>query len=188
MALDDRKVPRVRRLPTSDLRPDELVAIRSLMDVAFGDDEDERFTDEDWHHALGGVHVVLDLQGAIVSHAAVVEREIHVGTEVLRTGYVEAVATAPAHQGRGYGSTVIDAINGLIRAEFELGMLGTGRHAFYERLGWRTWRGPAFVRTTTGLRRTPDEEGFLLVLETPTSPLLDLDASISCESRPGDVW
>ena len=67
-------------------------------------------------------------------------------------------------------------------------MLGTGEQHFYERLGWRTWRGPAFVRTPDGARRTPDEEGFILVLETVTSPPLDLDAPISCDWRPGDVW
>jgi aminoglycoside 2'-N-acetyltransferase I len=158
------------------------------MDVAFGGDEAERFTDEDWRHGLGGVHVVLDLDGVILSHASVVEREIHVAGQPLRTGYVESVATAPDHQGRGYGSTVMTGVNDWIRTRFELGMLGTGRHTFYQRLGWRTWRGPAFVRTPDGLQRTPDEEGFLLVLETPTSPPLDLDAPISCEWRPGDVW
>ena len=75
-----------------------------------------------------------------------------------------------------------------IRERFELGALGTGRHHFYERLGWLTWTGPAFVRTAEGTRRTPDEDGFILVLPTPASPQLDLAAPISCEWRPGDVW
>jgi aminoglycoside 2'-N-acetyltransferase I len=44
------------------------------------------------------------------------------------------------------------------------------------------------VRTPDGPRRTPDEEGFLLVLETPASPPLDLAAAISCAWRDGDVW
>jgi aminoglycoside 2'-N-acetyltransferase I len=68
-------------------------------------------------------------------------------------------------------------------------MLGTGRHHFYERLGWVVWAGPAFVRTTDdGLRRTSDEEGDLLVLRTPTTPPIDIHAPITCEWRPGDVW
>jgi aminoglycoside 2'-N-acetyltransferase I len=76
-----------------------------------------------------------------------------------------------------------------IRARFELGALGTGSHAFYERLGWRTWRGPTSVRTPAGEVRTPDEDGFILVLETPASPAdLDLDRPISCDWRPGDAW
>ena len=140
------------------------------MRVAFWTDEDERFTDDDWAHALGGVHVVLDVDGEIATHAAVVERELHVDGRPLRTGYVEAVATAPARQGEGFGSLVMTEVNVIVRDGFELGALGTGRHHFYERLGWVTWRGPAFVRMPDGPRRTPDEDGYILVLETPTSP------------------
>jgi hypothetical protein len=40
----------------------------------------------------------------------------------------------------------------------------------------------------TGERRTPDEDGFVMILTTPTSPALDLDLPLSCEWRPGDVW
>jgi aminoglycoside 2'-N-acetyltransferase I len=82
----------------------------------------------------------------------------------------------------------MEAVNALIRDGYELGVLGTGSHHFYERLGWRTWQGPAFVRTDGGERRTPDEEGFLLVLATPSSPALDPAAPISCDWRPGDAW
>jgi len=44
------------------------------------------------------------------------------------------------------------------------------------------------VRTRDGLVRTPEEDGFILVLRTPSSPDIDLTAPISCEWRPGDVW
>ena len=98
---------RLRRLSTAELTPAEIDAIRAMLVAAFGDDEDERFTDDDWEHAVGGVHVVLDVDGEIVTHASVVERELRVDGRPLRTGYVEAVATAPAWQGRGYGTTVM---------------------------------------------------------------------------------
>nr|MBA2254746.1 hypothetical protein [Chloroflexota bacterium] len=71
---------------------------------------------------------------------------------------------------------------------FELGALGTGSHGFYERLGWLTWQGPSNVRTATGTLPTPDDDGYIMVLSTPTSPALDLTTPISCEWRPGDVW
>ena len=157
------------------------------MDAAFGTGE-EAFADDDWAHALGGQHFVLDVDGEIVSHASVVERALEIGGRPLRTGYVEAVATNPGAQGRGHGSVVMVAVTEHIRATFELGALGTGRHAFYERLGWETWRGPASVRTPEGERRTPDDEGYILVLRTPASPPFDLDERISCDWRPGDVW
>ena len=75
-----------------------------------------------------------------------------------------------------------------IRERFELGALGTGRHGFYQRLGWLTWTGPSFVRTPDGPQRTPEDDGYILVLPTPSSPPIDLAASISCDWRPGDVW
>ena len=177
----------LRRLRTDELTPDEIDAIRALMIAAFGDDE-EQFSDDDWQHAIGGTHVVLDLDGVLVAHASVVERRIHLAGRPYRAGYVEAVATAPERQGAGFGSTVMEAVDAIIRERFELGILGTGNHHFYERLGWRTWRGPSAVRASEGLRRTPDDDGFLMVLETPGSPALDLFAPISCDWRPGDVW
>lgn len=79
-------------------------------------------------------------------------------------------------------------VNDHIAANYELGVLGTGSQAFYERLGWFIWRGPSFVRTDRGDEPTPDEDGYILTLRTPATPDLDSDAAISCEWRPGDVW
>jgi aminoglycoside 2'-N-acetyltransferase I len=156
--------------------------------VAFGSDDDERFTDDDWNHAIGGVHFVLDVDREIIAHAAVVVRELHVGGRPVRTGYVEAVATAPDRQGTGLGSLVMTEVASYIRDRFELGALGTGRRRFYERLGWQTWSGPSSVRTDDGPVPTPDDDGYILVLPTPTSPPLNLADPISCDWRPGDAW
>lgn len=164
-----------------------MAAIRAILWAAFPPGE-EGFTEDDWQHALGGTHFLLEIDGAIAAHGSVVERELHVGGVPLRTGYVEAVATDPARQGRGLGTRLMTDVNAHIRAEFEVGALGTGSHHFYERLGWMTWQGPSSVRTAHGLERTPDEDGYILVLATPASPALDLHAPISCEWRPGDVW
>jgi aminoglycoside 2'-N-acetyltransferase I len=179
---------RLRRLSTSELTRAETQSIRALMDAAFGADEDERFTDDDWQHALGGIHFVLELDGEIVAHAAVVEREIHLGGHALRTGYVEAVATSPERQGNGLGSIVMTDVTDHIRESFALGGLGTGRQSFYRRLGWQVWAGPSSVRTTDGEKATPDEDGSIMVLATPSSPPFDPTAPISCAWRPGDAW
>ena len=179
---------RLRRLSTAELTSSETTAIRSLMRVAFGTDEEERFSDDDWQHALGGVHFVLELDRDIVAHASVVEREIHVGDQAFRTGYVEAVATDPARQGVGLGSIVMTDATEYINERFDLGGLGTGRQSFYGRLGWKIWAGPSSVRAADGDQPTPDDDGSIMVLETPTTPSLDLAAPISCDWRPGDVW
>jgi aminoglycoside 2'-N-acetyltransferase I len=179
--------PTVRSLATAELTRDEVAAIRDLLWAAFPPG-DESFTEEDWAHAVGGTHVVLELGGQIVAHASVVERWLHVADMPLRTGYVEAVATAPPWQRHGLGTLVMERINEIIREKFQLGALGTGEHAFYERLGWRTWQGSSSVRELGGPTPTPGDDGYVMVLDTPTSPNLDLTAPISCEWRPGDVW
>lgn len=161
--------------------------MREMVWAAFADDP-EPFTEEDWEHGLGGVHFILEEEGALVAHGSVVERELHVGEHHLRTGYVEAVATKKDLQHRGYGSTIMREVGEYIDETFPLGALDTGVTAFYEQLGWAVWEGPTFVRTKSGLVRTAEDDGSVMVRLTPMSPELDLMAGISCEWRSGDVW
>jgi len=176
----------IRRLSTDDLSPGEAAAIRDLLDSAFRDAGGYR--DEDWGNATGGVHLVLEEDGLIAAHAAVVERELRAGGLPLRTGYVEAVGTLPSRQGRGYGSALIDEVERLIDGGFELGALATAGTTLYARRGWTPWEGPTYVRTATGPVRTPEDDDAVLFRSTPASPELDLSGPISCEWRPGDPW
>lgn len=180
-------VANVRELTSDELSPEEEAILQALLAEAYGN-ASEAFTDQDWDHARGGVHFILDEEGAVVAHASVVERELHAGDHQLATGYVEAVATRPVHQRRGYGSAVMRRVTDHIDRTFPLGALDTGKPRFYERLGWVIWTGPTFVRTDSELDRTEQEDGNVLVRLTPTSPQLDLSAPISCDWRPGDVW
>src|ERR1035437_1225257 len=154
---------------------------------AFGDGEDA-MAESDWEHALGGAQFLLELDGEIVAYASVAERRLEIDGRGLRTGYVEAVATAVTRQRQGFGSLLMREVNAYIAAGFELGALGTGQNAFYERLGWVTWRGPTSVRAPEGSRRTPDEDGYILVLATPASPPLDPAAPLNWDRRLGDAW
>ena len=181
---DDTKLRRIR---TADLTEPEVHAIREILWAAFIGEE--AMTEEDWQHSAGGVHILLEQSGRTVAHASVVERDIRVARRPYRTGYVEAVAVEPSWQRRGLGTRLMAEVADVVREGFELGALGTGTPEFYERLGWRRWRGPTFVRTSAGDIRTAEDDGGILVLETPTTPLpLDLDAPITCDWRPGDVW
>lgn len=174
---------------TDELTEAEIARLRALMIDAFANDEHGGFADDDWEHALGGMHFVVEVDGLIVTHASVVERTLRVAGRQLRTGYVEAVATDPAHQGRGYGSEVMRAVGAYLEeAGFELGALGSGSQPFYQRLGWQVWRGPSSVRVGDREEPTADEDGYIMFLRTAASPTLDADAPISCEWRPGDVW
>jgi aminoglycoside 2'-N-acetyltransferase I len=179
--------PAIRVVATRDLRAGEIRALRALFAAAWGN-AGSRFDDDDWRHATGGTHVLAQLGREIVAHGALVTRVLEIGGRPMRVGYVEAVATQPGQWGRGHASRVMERIDGLIRDQHVLGALSTGAAAFYERLGWERWRGPTFVRTATGLERTPDDDGAILVLRTPRTPPLDLDDPIACDWRPGDVW
>jgi aminoglycoside 2'-N-acetyltransferase I len=175
----------VRRVHSQDLAPGEIEVLRALFAAAWPPGD---FDESDWQHAVGGIHVLAEDDGEIRSHAAVVARDIEASGHLLDTGYVEAVATWPEHEGRGYGSATMEEAGAVIRERYELGALGTGRHAFYERLGWERWRGPTYVREVDGLARTADADGAILILRTPRTPPLDLDAEIVCDWRTGDVW
>jgi aminoglycoside 2'-N-acetyltransferase I len=189
--------PVLRVLRTAEL-PDELAQrLRALCDAAFAGDPDGEFDDEDWDHALGGVHVVV-LDGAAsrtggdavpLAHAAVVPRVLRCAGRPLHTGYVEAVAVAADQRGRGLGTAVMSAAGELVRAGYELGCLGTGAHHFYERLGWRRWRGPTWAARPDGtLRRTADDDEGVMVLLTPATADLDTGADLVCDDRAGDAW
>ena len=134
-----------------------------------------------------GLHVLGHRGGELVSHAVVTTRWAQPdGEPVLHTGYVDAVSTRPDLQGRHYGSAVMTRLAATI-ADHELGCLQTDRVAFYERLGWELWRGPLAGRSDHGLVPTPEQAG-VMVLRTPRSPRLDLDALLSIECQPNRIW
>jgi aminoglycoside 2'-N-acetyltransferase I len=177
--------PFVRICATADLGAGDRTAIRSLLDTAFEGD----FSDDDWAHALGGTHALVEADGAVVAHASVVPRVLGIGTKHVRAGYVEAVGVLQTLQGTGLGTAVMRALGEIIAREFELGALSTGEWHFYERLGWERWRGPTWVRHPHGrLERSPDDDDSLMILRTPTSPSIDLFAPLTCDARRGDVW
>ena len=163
-----------------------LAEMRGLLDASFDGD----FTDADWEHALGGLHLVLREGGELVGHAAVVQRRIVLDDVGIRTGYVEAVAVRGDRRGRGLGNELMSSVEDVVRMAYDLGALSAGGRAarLYERRGWQRWEGPTWSLSPKGLLRTADEDGGVFVLPTPTSPRLDLSAAIACDWRPGEVW
>jgi aminoglycoside 2'-N-acetyltransferase I len=177
----------IRQHATAELTEAEIAEIRAVVRAAFEGDG-EGFSDEDWRHATGGAHFLLEDAGSLVSHAAVVERELHAGDLPIRVGYVEAVATRPDCQRNGHGSRLMAAVHEHIRAVYELGALSAASPTFYARLGWEAWEGPTGVRTAAGTVRTPEDDDEIMILTTPRSPPLDRASLLSCPWRPGDVW
>ncbi len=152
--------------------------------LAFGSE----FTGHDWAHTFGGQRLLVMDRSRAVGHTAVVPRSIRIGNHPLRVGYVEGVAVAPRMQGRGIGIHLMRATNDVVRLRYDLGVLSTGRHAFYERLGWERWQGQTCVQNGSRLERTPDEDAGIMVLRTPHTPSIDLRSEITCQAREGDDW
>ena len=96
-----------------------LASVRALLDEAFDGD----LADEDWEHALGGMHALAFDGARLIGHGAVVQRRLVHGGRALRAGYVEAVAVAPAFQRRGHAAAIMDALERVIRGAYDLGAL-----------------------------------------------------------------
>lgn len=171
------------RLATTQVPPDLLTQARQLMDDAFDD-----FSDDDWGHALGGTHLFGVDDGQVIAHGAVVTRTLTVAGQPIDVGYLEAVAVAPDHQGGGLGSSLVAELTDHVRSTFAIGALSTGRHAFYEHLGWERWQGPTSVMIDGTPTPTPDDDDALMVLRHGSSAAVDRRAEITCQPRPGDPW
>jgi aminoglycoside 2'-N-acetyltransferase I len=134
-----------------------------------------------------GVHLLGRLGPRLVAHAMWVTRWLQPGGRTpLRTAYVEAVATHPEFQRRGFASELLLRLAREIR-DHELGALSPSDEVFYARLGWERWQGSLFIRTLDGLTATPDEE--VMILRLPGTPReLEVQESLSAEWREGELW
>ena len=132
-------------------------------------------------------HILGYQASKLVSHALWVTRRLQVNNkQMLRTAYVEAVATEYAYRDRSYASMIMKRVVAEIH-DYELGGLSPSNIAFYERLGWELWRGPLYIRTEAGLVRTPGDEA-VMIFRLPGTPDLDLSTPLSAEWREGELW
>jgi aminoglycoside 2'-N-acetyltransferase I len=178
------QVHTARLVHTADLDAETRDRARAMVIEAFDGD----FADDDWEHALGGMHALVCHHGALIAHGAVVQRRLLCGGTALRCGYVEAVAVRQDWREQGLGGAVMDALEQVVRGAYQLGALGasTAGLPMYTSRGWLRWRGPTSVLTTDGIARTPDDDGAVFVL--PITVELDADAELTCDWRDGDVW
>jgi aminoglycoside 2'-N-acetyltransferase I len=136
----------------------------------------------------GGLHFLAHCEGQLVSHAMVTTRWLQPeGLPLLKTAYIDAVATLPAYQGQGYGSAVMRRLANDINSEYVIACLETDKIGFYERLGWQAWRGPLAGRSEQGLIPTPEQRG-IMILHLAKTPSLDLDSLLTIECQTGRIW
>jgi aminoglycoside 2'-N-acetyltransferase I len=173
-----------RLVHTSDLDAETLQNARQMLIEAYSGE----FTDADWEHSLGGMHAIVVHRGALIAHAAVIQRRLLYRGVALRCGYLEGVAVREDWRGQGLGNAVMDAAEQVIRGAYQVGALsasGPGERLYRPR-GWLNWRGPTSVLSPDGPLRTPGDDGCVFVL--PLASDLDPDGALACDWRDGDVW
>jgi aminoglycoside 2'-N-acetyltransferase I len=178
------QVHTARLVHTADLDVETRQRVRQMVTAAFAGD----FTGDDWEHSLGGMHALIWQHGAIIAHAAVVQRRLLYRGDALRCGYVEGVAVREEFRGRGLVHALLDGVEQVIRGAYQVGAVSSTDLArgIYAARGWLPWRGPTSVLAPAGPTRTPDDDGAVFVL--PVESDLDTAAELMCDWRAGDVW
>ncbi|MCO5185653.1 MAG: GNAT family N-acetyltransferase [Anaerolineae bacterium] len=160
---------------------------RAIIDVCIAAHQEPDFENLFIYAPTGGRHFLAYDGATLVSHASVSTRWLQPeGHPIMRTAYVDAVATLPAYQGQGYGSAVMRQLARSID-DYAIACLETDRPGFYERLGWEVWRGSLAGRSERGLVPTPEQEG-VMVLRLPHTPPLNLDAGLTIECQTSRIW
>ena len=132
-------------------------------------------------------HILGYCDGVLVSHALWVTRYLQAGTNpIMRTAYIEAVATDTNYRNRGFAKSIMNHLIGEIQ-DYELAALSPFSVEYYERLGWELWRGTLYIRTNENLLTSPEDEE-VMIFRLPKTPSLDLNASLSAEWREGELW
>jgi aminoglycoside 2'-N-acetyltransferase I len=172
---------KIEVLKRKDLSPSQHLEMISLCSLSYNEDFKpllETFMDP--------THVLAYVDKKLVSHALWITRWLEYDHALmLRTAYIEAVATHPAFQNRGFGTHVMRVVHTKI-LNYDMGGLSPSDDRWYMRLGWERWQGPLFIRTSESLLSTPS--GDLMILRLPRTPNLDLKAPLSAEWREGELW
>jgi aminoglycoside 2'-N-acetyltransferase I len=135
-------------------------SIRVFLNEAYEGD----FSDSDYENALGGRHFMIVVGSHLIAHASVVTRSISIDDSAWKVGYVEAVAVASDFRDRGLGRQIMQQVTDFCRGNYEVAMLSTGEHGFYERFGWVRLDATTFVDTANGLVRTDEDDDCLMLL------------------------
>ena len=176
----------VQSFKTEELEAETRNAIVNLCVIAH---QEEDFKNLFTYVPSGGWHFLAFQDGQQVSHALVTTRWLQPeGQPVLKTAYIDAVATLPSAQRHGHGSVLMRHLASAIDREYNIGCLETDDQVrFYERVGWELWRGPLAGRSEQGLVPTPEQKG-IMVLRLSQTPALNLDSTLTIECQGKRIW
>jgi len=171
----------VEIIPASLLSAHDYQAVVDLCSRAFDEDYEPYL-----HTFLDATHLLGKVDGVLVSHALWITRWLQIGdAPLLKTAYVEGVATDENHRGRGYATVLMEHLVHEIQ-DYDIGGLCPADTNLYARLGWEFWQGLLFHRKDEQLILDPEEE--LMILRLPKTLEIDTHQPISIEWRAGEVW
>ena len=177
-------------IPVTSAQTEDLTAATqaAIIQVCIAAHQEDDFKNLFTYVPSGGWHFLVYHNEELVSHAMVTTRWLQpAGQPLLKTAYIDAVATLPKYQGRSFSSALIRQLATEIDREYVMGCLETEQETFYARLGWQTWRGSLAGRGEQGLIPTPDQRG-IMILQLSQTPTLDLDSALSIECQPDRIW
>ena len=140
-------------LPGSALSRKQRIAIIELINRAYEEDLTALF--QSFTYAT---HVLGTVGPTLVSHALWITRWLQInGGPMLRTAYIELVATNEVWRRRGFAAAVMARVTEEIQ-EFDIGALSPFSVDYYTRLGWELWQGPLLIRKAGELLPTLEDE------------------------------
>jgi GNAT superfamily N-acetyltransferase len=171
----------IRQLPSTGLTDSVIAEVYRLCDAAY-----ECSTKPFFEQLAPGEHLLGFSGNVLLAHLMWITRWLQPeGSPLLRTVYIEMVATEPSAHRRGYATALLEHVV-LLLGDFELAALCPANESLYARLGWRFWQGPLATRQDGRLIPTPEER--VMVMPLPRTPPLDFGRALSIEWRPGEVW
>ena len=140
-----------------------------LCNEAYGEDVSHLFV-----AYTADTHVLARVGHTLVGHGMIVTRWLQVGDgPLLRTAYVELVATAANYRNRGIGAGIMGLVaDGAAQDGYDLAALCPADTGLYGHLGWEYWQGPLFIRPDK--EPTKDTE---LLIPTPERTGNDIEAA-----------
>lgn len=171
-------------LDTPVLTPATRQAARCLVERAF----DGSVSVEDWMKAPSAPYASPARRGPSHRGRPVVQRHLLHGGRTFRVGYVEAVAVHPELRRRGLPSSVMAALEGVVRTAYDGGALSATDDgaALHRARGWLPGQGSTWALTPEGRVRTPEDDDAVFVL--PDAAELDPAGELTCDWRDGDLW
>lgn len=134
-----------------------------------------------------GTHLLGREDGRLVAHLVITDRAMRFGDGGwLRAAYLDAVATHPDFQKRGFAGDLLSMASSLCRDRYDLQALATNMPDLYARHCFLKWRGKQFIECEFGEgTEETEEQGNLMVFFSHRTEITDFTLPVTANWRPG---